>query len=102
MLEMLLGWLAEHWGKLAFALLGSLGTVLGFLWARYAWVRRNFMNRLNFSLNLAEAGMLDFMTVDEIELAHLLTDVYVRFRLMLLARQSRKAGRAFVHFRDGH
>jgi hypothetical protein len=97
-LQQVASWLAEHWAKLAFALLGSVGTVVGFLWARYAWVSRNFMNRLNFSLNLAEAGTLDFMTVDEVEVAHLFPDAYVRLRLMLLARQARQAGRAFVHF----
>src|SRR5262245_10143010 len=100
MLEQVLPWLADHWGKLVFGLLGSVGTVFGFLGARYAWVSRKFMNRLNFSLNLEDGGRLDFMTVDEVEVAHLFTDAYARLRLMLLARQARKAGRAFLHFHD--
>ena len=58
------------------------------------------MNRLNFSLNLAEHGELDFMTVDEVEVSQLFSVAYARLRLMLLAREARKSGRAFIHFQD--
>jgi hypothetical protein len=98
MLQLVLTWLLEHWAQTIVALFGSAGTVYTFFWARYAWVSRSFMNRLNFSLNLAEDGVLDFMTVDEVEVSHLFTDVYARLRLVYLARMARKARRAFLHF----
>jgi hypothetical protein len=98
MLQLVLTWFVEHWTQMIVAVFGSAGTLYTFFWARYAWVSRSFMNRLNFSLNLADGGALDFMTVDEIEVSHLYTDAYSRLRLMYLARMARKARRAFIHF----
>ena len=93
----MLSFFAEHWARMLAAALGVLGSAVGFVFARYAWISRNFLHKLNFSLNLEDGGVLDFMTVDEVELAHLF-GAYPRFRLKLLARRAQKEGRAFLLF----
>ncbi len=99
MFTLILSYIVEHWVKLLVYVVGFAGSVFGFLFARYTWLNRKFMHKLNFSLNLEDRGVLDFMTIDELDLA-VLYDLYPRFRLMLLARRSKKAGRAFVLFQD--
>jgi hypothetical protein len=72
-LRQILDALIAHWAKI---LLPLLGIVFGAWWgkrrARREWARRQFLNRINVSLNLFEDGYLRLRTLSEKNLERVL------------------------------
>jgi hypothetical protein len=65
-LEELLQHIREHSSKLTVAaLFAFLGLAIGRWRARRAWQKRDFLNRLNFTLNIIEDGRLTIRTLME-------------------------------------
>jgi hypothetical protein len=60
--------------------------------ARYLWRRRQFLTRINFSLNFYEDGTLRFRTVRENDLAHALLENAHAIRLLLRTARSKRPG----------
>jgi hypothetical protein len=91
-------WIAENWLKL-FGLLTFLTVLPAYFRARYLWRRRQFLTRMNFSLNFIEDGTLRFRTIRENDLAHVLLNNAHAIRLLLKAARARRPG-AFLLFKD--
>lgn len=93
------GFLSEMLPKLLGLLTLVIGPAFGILYAAWRWWKRDFTDRVNFSLNMKEGNTLDFATVAEEELSSLF-NVWIRLRLMLLARAAKKDGHAFLRFKS--
>ena len=60
--------LEENWVKIVSAMiLTALGWAFGYWRARRNWTRREFLDRLNFSLNSLDGGMLKIRTLAEVD-----------------------------------
>lgn len=88
--------IAENGQRVLLWVLGLLAFVPGLIWAWYSWKTRNFMNRMNSSINFKDdKGIFAFTTIDETELASLF-NLFSRLLLTRLARQ----GTAFLYFKN--
>lgn len=93
-MEQLLSLVADNWQRAAMWIVGLLAFVPGLIWAWYSWKTRNFMGRLNSSLNFKdEKGVFAFATLDETDLANL----FSLFNRLLLTHLARSAT-AFLRF----
>ncbi len=93
-MEHLLSLAADNWQRAAMWIVGLLAFVPGLIWAWYSWKTRNFMGRVNSSVNFRDnKGVFAFATIDEADLASL----FNLFSRLMLARLARQAP-AFLRF----
>jgi hypothetical protein len=91
-------WIAANWLKV-FSLMTFFMVFPAYLRARYLWKRRQFLTRINFSLNFCEDNTLKFRTLRETDLAHVLLNNTHAIRQLMKTARGRRRG-AFLLFKD--
>lgn len=89
-------WLSENWLKFI-SFLTFLTVVPAYLRARYLWRKRQFLTRINFSLNFMDGNTLRFRTIRENDVAHALLNNAHAIRVLFKAVRGERSG-AFLLF----
>lgn len=95
-MENIFHWLSEHWVKFL-SFLTFLTVVPAYLRARYLWRKREFLTRINFSLNFMDGNTLRFRTIRENDVAHALLNNAHAIRVLFKAVRGERPG-AFLLF----
>jgi hypothetical protein len=90
--------LSENWLRML-GLLTFLTILPAYFRARYLWRRRQFLTRINFSLNFYDDGTLRFRTLRESDLRHALLENMHAIRLLIKTARAKRPG-AFLLFKD--
>jgi hypothetical protein len=92
-------WISDNWFK---ALSLAAIAVVTAIWARYqasrAWRRRQFLKRVNLSLNFLDGDMLRFRTLFELELDSILLGNSAAVRIVLRAARRTRPGQPIMEF----
>jgi hypothetical protein len=95
MFDQIVIWISENWIK-SLGLLTFLAVLPAYFRARWAWRRRLFMARINFSVNFLEDGWLRFRTIHECDLARVFANNLYAIRLVTTTAKDKRRQGAFV------
>lgn len=98
MFQTLIDWISENWIKFL-SMLTFLTVIPTYLRARYVWRKRQFLTRINFSLNFFDGDTLRFRTIRECDVAHALLNNAHAIRVLLKTARGERPG-AFLLFAD--
>lgn len=98
MIDTIVLWVSENWIKFL-SFLTFLTVIPAYLRARYLWRKRQFLTRINFSLNFMDGNTLRFRTIRENDVAHALLNNAHAIRTLLRAARADRPG-AFLLFDD--
>jgi hypothetical protein len=100
-MNQILQFVLENWKMLLPAMGAIVPMLITFIWARHKWLNAYFLEKINFSINIKQGdGHLGFRTIAEMDLGSLF-DIYSKYRLMKLSRETKKKGRSFIQFENG-